>query len=76
MDNLPPILTDPTGAARCVAMTIMECEPPSRCRALRRLYGMYYAIGVTLGCTDDEAAAWATEMQRRVGDAVRALEVS
>jgi hypothetical protein len=37
---------------------------------------MYYAIGVTLGCTDDQAAVWATEMQRRVGDALRALEVS
>jgi hypothetical protein len=76
MSERAPILPDPHGTAQRVAMEIMECEPGSRRDAVRKAAVVYVAIALASGRSETEAVEFASEMQRLIGNAVAAIEVS
>jgi hypothetical protein len=76
MSERSPILPDPHGTAQRVAMEIMECEPESRREAVRKAGVVYIAIALAGGRSETEAAEFASQMQRLIGNAVSAIEVS
>lgn len=73
---LPPLLSDPDGAAQRVAMTVIALPAERRDDALVKIYAVHQLIARLRGYTKTEAVASADDMKRRIEGTIQAIKVT
>jgi hypothetical protein len=76
MPNKSPALPDPDGTAQRVALEIMALDPERRLEAVTKAGDMFATLAEADGCSPVDATVFALAMQRRIQDAIRAIEIS
>ena len=70
------LLPDPDEGAQRVALEIMSLDPGRRDEALAAASDLFAELAEAEGRSPDDAAGFALDMQRRIRDAIQAIEIS